>query len=110
MNTSWRAAVFKFKSPGAGSVALSTCGYTTQNTVWEVYSSTDGTLRSSTAKHVAGKDEGCDVPGPTEGSVSGIKQGVTYFFLVRLRSPQLLLGFAGWMYQLLCRQNSQASH
>lgn len=83
MDPSYRAAVFKFVAPGEGTISISLCGLTNHDTIWEIYRSSDGTLRSSTAKHIMGKDEGCATEGPTEGSYTGIKQGVTYYILVR---------------------------
>lgn len=83
MGIKWKAVAFKFVAPGSGTMAISTCGFTTHDTVWEVFSTPGGPLNQYTATHVMGKDEGCDVLGPTEGTVKSIQQGVTYYILVR---------------------------
>lgn len=82
MSPSYRAVAFKWTAPGSGSVSLSTCNLTTADTVWEIYASSDGTLGYGSTAHLMGKDQGCPAPGPTDGTLAGVVQGQTYFFLV----------------------------
>lgn len=71
------AIVFRWKSPGAGTVTLTTCNQTNSDTMIWVFKSTDGKFRYASLTNITSFDDGCGAgSGATFGTLQGITQGV----------------------------------
>lgn len=79
--------LYKWTSPGTGSVVIGTCGLTTADTVVAVYSASpaDAGGLTSSARCVAARDEGCGTSAANVGRsryTLSAEAGLTYFIFV----------------------------